>query len=292
MRFSLVVATLGRPELDRLLKSLAEQVYRDFEVLIVDQGPGDEVRALVERYSSVFPIKYLRSALGLSRARNVGVAAAQGEILAFPDDDAWYGVDQLEAVDGLFRENAGLFGVTGRCTDLSGKLSAGGIRRRGGAITRENVWHSGVSASMFLRREIFEMVGNFDEDLGLGSSGPFQSGEETDLMLRAAAKGLPLIFAPQICVYHPSLPAPDVPGIIEKNWRYALGMGRVLRKHDEGFVSMAGWMVRSLTGALVAGLLLNSAHARLRLGRAHGVYIGWRSKGDEKSLQAPSWLRS
>jgi glycosyltransferase involved in cell wall biosynthesis len=286
------VATLGRPELDRLLRSLADQGYRDFEVLIVDQGPGEDVQALVDRYSTTLTITYMRSDLGLSRARNVGIAAAQGDILAFPDDDAWYAPDQLESVDRLFAQDQDMFGLTGRCTDRDGNVSAGGIRRQAGPITRENVWHSGVSTSMFLRRDVFERVGGFDEELGLGCGGPFQSGEETDLLLRAVNHGYKLVFAPEVRVFHPLPPTAAVKGVIERNWSYALGMGRVLRKHDERAVSVAGWIGRAATGAMVAALQRNPAQARLRLGRALGLYAGWRCADDGKSIRPPTWLRT
>ncbi|MDO9442035.1 MAG: glycosyltransferase [Beijerinckiaceae bacterium] len=292
MRFSLIVATLGRAELDRCFASLVDQAFRDFEVIVVDQGPADLVKSIVANYSDKFPIQHLRSEKGLSKARNVGIAVARGEIFAFPDDDAWYSPDLLANVDAAFSSDRDIMGVTGRCTDLNGNVSAGGLRRNAGPITRENVWHSGVSTSMFLRREVFETVGFFDEDLGLGSRGPFQSGEETDLLLRAALHGHKLIYAPEIRVFHPLAPPANVPGVVAKNWGYALGMGRVLRKHDESQARVAGWIGRAMTGGLVALLQLHPAHARLRFARAMGLYAGWRCADDGQSIRPPVWLHT
>jgi glycosyltransferase involved in cell wall biosynthesis len=61
MRFSLVVATLGRPEICRLLLSLSRQTNRDFEVIVVEQGDGNSVAEAVAEFSDRLILKHLRS---------------------------------------------------------------------------------------------------------------------------------------------------------------------------------------------------------------------------------------
>ena len=58
--------------------------------------------------------------MGLSRARNVGLKAVTGEIIAFPDDDCWYPDGLLQKVVAEFRDQTSLDGLTGRSED--GKL--------------------------------------------------------------------------------------------------------------------------------------------------------------------------
>ena len=72
--FDLVVATVGRTdELARLLGSLAAQDYPQARVLLVDQNDDERVAAVIA--SSIVEIVRLRSAPGLSRARNVALPA-------------------------------------------------------------------------------------------------------------------------------------------------------------------------------------------------------------------------
>src|SRR5215212_9261375 len=99
MHFSLVLATVGRTEeVRRLLESLREQTYRNFEVIVVDQNPGDGLTYLLELYRDTLNIRHIRSAKGISKARNVGLRYTTGDVVAFPDDDCWYAPDLLERV--------------------------------------------------------------------------------------------------------------------------------------------------------------------------------------------------
>ncbi len=89
MRFSLIVATLGRStEISALLESLLAQGRDDFEVIIVDQNADDRVAPVLAPYAPRLPIAHLRSAIrNANHARNLGLRAARGKIVTFPDDD-------------------------------------------------------------------------------------------------------------------------------------------------------------------------------------------------------------
>ena len=52
-------------------------------------------------------------------------------------------------------------------------------------LTDDNLWNRAISFTIFLRRDVVEAVGPFDEELGLGSGRPWASGEETDYLIRA-----------------------------------------------------------------------------------------------------------
>jgi glycosyltransferase involved in cell wall biosynthesis len=93
---TLIVATVGRTqELSRLLESIAAQTLTSLELIIVDQNADDRVKKLLEDSVSSLLCIHVRSAKGLSRARNVGIDLASGRILCFPDDDCWYPGDFL-----------------------------------------------------------------------------------------------------------------------------------------------------------------------------------------------------
>jgi len=201
MRFSIIIATINRTEENfRLLKSIAAQQYNDIEVIFADQNNDDRLNPILAQYRLLFPILHLRSQKGLSRSRNEALAFAQGEIICFPDDDCWYPPNLLIEVDRRMQENPLIAGFTGRCTDEHGRLSAGGESRQPGLLNRHNVWRSGVSATMFLRSNVLKQVGGFDEELGVGAGTPFQSGEETDLLLRAIKGGFQIQYLPSLVI--------------------------------------------------------------------------------------------
>src|ERR1035437_10094479 len=99
MKFSLVLCTINRTrEVAEFLASLNEEIYKDFELFIVDQNKDDRLQAIRAPYQLYINIKYFKSAPGLSRARNTAIPLISGDILAFPDDDCIYPAILLKEV--------------------------------------------------------------------------------------------------------------------------------------------------------------------------------------------------
>ena len=107
-RFSLIVPTAGRTtELAELLASIVAQNRNDLELIVVDQNDDDRVVPLLETLPSTIAVLHLRQKQkSPPMARNTGLDAASGEVIAFPDDDCWYPVDLLNRIDNWFKTNA------------------------------------------------------------------------------------------------------------------------------------------------------------------------------------------
>ena len=73
-------------------------------------------------------------------------------------------------------------------------------------------------------------VGPFDEELGIGASTPWQSGEETDYLVRAFDAGFPVYRKKDILIRHPE-PDTSQPGTRRKAYIYGVGRMRLLKKH-------------------------------------------------------------
>ncbi len=88
---SIVVATRDRPDsLAKCLPSLLAQEYPHYEVIVVNNAPRTSTTAdlIRDRYAACDRVRYVREDRpGLSRARNCGLQAARGEIVAIADDD-------------------------------------------------------------------------------------------------------------------------------------------------------------------------------------------------------------
>jgi len=270
---SLIVATINRvAELDRLLGSLEDQSCRDFEVIVVDQNPDDRLVSVLSRHACLV-IRHLRSERGLSRARNAGLRVARGDIIAIPDDDCWYPQHLLASVAGWFASHSGfgLLGTTLRTAENkpSGPNSPTTPRR----CTKSSVWGCGVSPALFMRASVSTAVGDFNEDIGVGAPSVYQSGEETDYILRAFEHGFQMWFEPSLTVHHP--PMDSIERLKQNTYPFALGTGRVLRIHNYPLHQVGGRLIRSFGGAAVSLCQGDLARAQVYVLRGAGQLVGY-----------------
>jgi glycosyltransferase involved in cell wall biosynthesis len=274
MKISLILATKGRvEEVAKLIRSLTKQEYHDLELLVVDQNEDDRLVKILTDKTALFPIVHLRSKCGLSHARNVGMAYATGDIIAFPDDDCWYPEKLLTRVVSQFQTHPRIGGLTGRSEDGQGEASGGCLSRQESRVDVKNVWKKGISYTIFLRSEVCHAVGSFDEELGLGAGTRFGSGEETDYLIRTVKMGFEIHYYPDLIVYHPN------PILYDRNhcnkaFRYGLGMGRVLSKHRYNLSFNLYTVFRPFVGAVLSLLTLRIRKAAYHLAIAGGRVSG------------------
>ena len=259
--FDLVVATVDRvTELGSLFESLEQQTHRAFRVLLVDQNDDDRIEEVLRDRDSL-NVEHVRSKRGLSVARNAALGRIEAQLVAFPDDDCVLPYDLLERVARRFAADSTLDGLTGRAGDARGRSSTS-WSSTGAVLTRENLWNRAISFTIFLRREIVERVGAFDESLGLPSS----SGEEIDYLVRAIDAAARIEYDPTIVVMHPEKPV-DLPAV---GARDGASIGYILRKHRYPWRVVARMLLRP-----AGGIVLDPRRARFHLstlrGRLHGL---------------------
>lgn len=224
-QFSLIISTLNRTwQLERFLKHLKDEDFCDYECIIVDQNDDDRLSAIIDKYKDQFAIIHMHSGRGISLGRNTGVAAASGEILAFPDDDCWYGGGVLNQVIDLFDRHPDIDLITGRTIDSKGKTSLGKFDRCAGKITKRNVFKRGNTSTFFLKRSVAEEI-KFDENLGPGPQSKWGSGEETDFLLQALAAGFNLHYDHEFTVHHDEPVKEYSLATIQRGYDYGRGMG-------------------------------------------------------------------
>src|ERR1041385_7139241 len=94
---SVVLPTYQRAgTVGRAMRSVLAQTHSELELIVVDDGPDDGTADVVARINDP-RVKYLRfpKRMGVSKARNVGVEAARGELIAFQDSDDEWLLDKL-----------------------------------------------------------------------------------------------------------------------------------------------------------------------------------------------------
>jgi glycosyltransferase involved in cell wall biosynthesis len=197
---SVVVPTYRRPAL--LANCLAALALQDidsmsYEILICDDGPDDETRAMAEtlaqRYEPSGPgFRYLpvTRTQGPAGARNVGWRAARGDVIAFTDDDtlpsrSWLSAG-LRALAGDAVAAAGRIDVPLPVTPTDYELDASGLA---------NVEFA--TANVFVQRATLVKVGGFDER--------FTSAwrEDSDLQFSIVEAGGRIVREPTAVVVHP-----------------------------------------------------------------------------------------
>lgn len=286
---TLIVATVERTtELRALFDSFANQLFKDFEVIIVDQNVDDRLDPYVDYGMALgLDIRHIRHRpANLSTARNVGIAAARGQWIGFPDDDCWYECDLLKQLEHRFCCPDPLSGAAVQWVDeglprrmspaLSWKLSS---RFRDMPV---------ASFQLFFHRRLFEKIGDFDSRLGVGLY--FGAGEETDLVLRALRAGALITFEPAAKVHHPvKQPQPTQAARAAMRSRQR-GAGALWAKHQ-----LSAWVVvRGLLAPLMRPLLTLSFGHPLALGfeimrgRVDGLRAWQRLRRGEEAGLSPS----
>ncbi len=212
---SVVICTRDRPEaLERCLRSIDEARDRPQELVVVDNGQSPATHEVVARFPMVRCVREPQP--GLSAARNAGLSATSGEVVAFVDDDAevhphWLSRLQSAFADPMVMAAAGLVLPAELRTEsqlvfesvLRGlgrgfrprRFDAGFLGRLGVAP----VWEVGAGCNMAIRRLGVELAGEFDERLGAGAAG---CSEDSELLYRLLGSGWACVYEPASVVFH------------------------------------------------------------------------------------------
>jgi glycosyltransferase involved in cell wall biosynthesis len=184
---SVVLPTHNRAAfLERAIRSVVAQTETNLEIIVVDDASSDGTPELLNRLLGNDPrVRILRNlkSLGGGGARNVGIAAATGEWVAFIDDDDEWAANKLECQLEMLREHASA--VACSC-DFEQQFSSGATKtiRLPKNVTLNQLLQGSVmgGASMCLcSREVLRQIGGFDTR--------FKSGQDWDLWTRLRQEG-------------------------------------------------------------------------------------------------------
>lgn len=229
---SLIVPTIGREQyLIRLLDSFCAQTRKDFEVIIVDQSEHPEsVGVVLEKYTPQLSIKHIvQKEKGAAKARNEGVRHADGEILAWPDDDCWYENSVVENALEKFSSPAPSVLIGCPLTE-GGNLYNRWIPKYETKAAVQDILNFGIEWSIFMQKNVFLRANGFDPRIGQGSGTIWYAGESSDLCLRILSFDKNLLYSPSVRIHHPQSRSKN-PDASQKAFRYAYGMGALCRKN-------------------------------------------------------------
>jgi glycosyltransferase involved in cell wall biosynthesis len=220
--------------------SILGQAWRDWELFVVGQGTDPALAAVgkrIEGYDARMRYLHLPE-MGLSRARNEVIRCAEGEVIAFIDDDCEADPQWLAVIASFLQADPSLGLVGGALVPppaIPGKLSACPT-----SLPVESLYdpalqpHSPppgwdwVGASVAIRADVVAQVGLFDELLGPGAT--FQSGEDTDYKLRLEALRVRMLATPRAAVRHTYGRRVGLKAVGRLSSSYARGAGAVAGK--------------------------------------------------------------
>jgi GT2 family glycosyltransferase len=209
LQVAAVVPTLGRRDaLARCLDALLEGTVRPAEIVVVDQSGGSDIAALLDERRTVSTrlSRVVHAAAGLSAARNAGAGAANGDMIAFTDDDCVPAPNWVEELVAAAAADSRFAAVTGPMLPLpASDAEMVAVASRTSTVRRvfsrrALPWEIGTGGNTAVRREWFERVNGYDERLGAGTAR--QAGEDLDLFRRLLGAGGWIVYEPAAVCRH------------------------------------------------------------------------------------------
>ena len=204
MKYSIIVPVYNRPdEVDELLESLCKQSFKDFEVIIVEDGSAMPCKEVCDKYMESLDLKYfMKQNSGPGQSRNYGAERSKGEYLIVLDSDVVLPDGYLQAVeDELQQKPADAFGGPDRAHDsftdtqkaisysMTSFFTTGGIR--GGKKKLDKFYPR--SFNMGIRRDVYMQLGGFSK---------MRFGEDIDFSIRIFDAGCHCRLFPEAWVWH------------------------------------------------------------------------------------------
>jgi glycosyltransferase involved in cell wall biosynthesis len=203
--YSLIIPVYNRPqELDELLACIQLQEFRDFEVIVIEDGSTDDAARIIEKYKASFDLAYyVKENGGQGFARNYAFERAKGDFFIILDSDALLEPTYLNEVDKAIKaDNLDLFGGPDKdhhsfspiqkaiSYSMTSFLTTGGIRGKEKNIGGQ--FHP-RSFNMGISRKVYEATGGFKIT---------RMGEDIEFSIRCISLGFKSGLIPKAFIYH------------------------------------------------------------------------------------------
>jgi glycosyltransferase involved in cell wall biosynthesis len=204
-KYSVIIPVYNRPdEVEELLECLVNQIYTNFEVVIIEDGSFTKCDKVVDSFKEKLTINYyFQENTGQGFARNTGFTYAKGEYFIILDSDALIEPDYLQIVENQLNTNfLDLFGGPDKdhpnfspiqkaiSYSMTSLFTTGGIR--GSKKNLGGTFHP-RSFNMGLSREVYEKTKGFIIT---------RMGEDIEFSIRAISLGFKSGLIPEAFIYH------------------------------------------------------------------------------------------
>ncbi len=124
MKYSIIITEQNCEKyLIKCLDSIANQTYRDFEVIVIDDASKNRKDYLIKKYNQLcIRYIYLEESKGCGGARNIGMQNITGDYVCFVDSDDWWDLHYLEIADIALRKTDADIGMMGLLREYDVKM--------------------------------------------------------------------------------------------------------------------------------------------------------------------------
>ena len=279
---TVVVATRERPDsLWVCLDSLLSMEYVDFEIVVVDNDPQTSRTAdlIADRFAPL--VRYVReNRRGLASAHNCGLAQAQGQIVAFVDDDVVVDRHWLTGIAEGFAATSQVGCVTGLILPAQLDTPAQLLLERHGGFDKgfkqrivDTDSHRpqdplfpftpgrlGSGANMAFDVEVLRRLGGFDSAIGAGTFA--RGGDDLAAFFRVVVSGQRLVYQPSAVVWHRH--HREMAALHNQAFGYGVGLGAYLTSALVHEPRMWGALLRRLPAGIAYAFNRKSARNHQR----------------------------
>jgi glycosyltransferase involved in cell wall biosynthesis len=203
-KYSIIIPVFNRPmEVHELLESMSKQTFKNFEILIIEDGSTETCETVVSNFANRLDIQYLlKENTGQGFSRNYGFERAKGDWFLVFDSDCLIPENYLQLVDEHLKDNIlDAYGGPDKAAEsftpvqkaisysMTSFLTTGGIR---GSKTKVGTFHP-RSFNMGIGRAVFEKTGGYKIT---------RKGEDIEFSIRIAENGFKIGLLPEAFVYH------------------------------------------------------------------------------------------
>jgi glycosyltransferase involved in cell wall biosynthesis len=225
---SVVICTYnGSATLHECLDSLTRLVYPDYEVIVVDDGSRDSTPEIV----SGFPVRYIRLEKngGLSRARNIGMKEATGEIIAYIDDDATADPHWLYFLAASLKRTAVAVGGPNYAHPADGFIAECVDESPGNpmhVLLNDELAEHVPGCNMAYKKQALESIGGFDPT-------HLVAGDDVDVCWKLLIREQRIVYSPSAIVWHHR--RPTVRRFLRQQKNYGFAEGHLVDRHPGRF---------------------------------------------------------
>jgi glycosyltransferase involved in cell wall biosynthesis len=190
IRVSVIMPNFNKEEyIAQAIESVLSQEFEDWELIIVDDNSTDNSRNVIDKFQDGRISKiYLAQRVGVSKARNIGIRKAKGELVAFLDSDDIYTPDKLSLQVARYRDfgdqqaiiYSDWFSIRNGKVETQSHFPRGAPQAEGMILDYLLASRSIVNSALLIPKRDFETVGYYDEHLKVA--------EDLEMLYRLALK--------------------------------------------------------------------------------------------------------